>query len=220
MTIDRRSVIRGAVCVGAFGLTSAWVRRLAAMVPPGMQALRGEARVNGSPVGVGAEIAPGDRVTTGPDAEAVFVVGEDAFLLRGDGEITLPEAGPVERVLTVISGRLLSVFGNDRLTIDTPVATIGIRGTGAYVETYEDRDYVCLCYGRAELRSKVSISYTKSLDTVHHDDPRMLYADPDMHGGRLFDLAPMVNHEDEELIMLEALVDRIPLFGPEPIRMR
>jgi hypothetical protein len=51
---------------------------------------------------------------------------------------------------------MLSVFGPEKLTIDTPLATNGIRGTGVYVEITPYRSYVCLCYGQADLQAKLN----------------------------------------------------------------
>ena len=113
----------------------------------------------------------------------------------------------------------MGVFGRTEMAVSTPLATIGIRGTGLYVEAREDRDYVCLCYGKAELTPKLKPSLAQSLDTFHHDAPRNIYKDPLAHSGRVIEKEKMINHQDEELIMLEALVGRIPLFGPEPIQM-
>jgi len=88
----------------------------------------------------------------------------------------------------------------------TPNATIGIRGTGAYLEAEAARTYFCLCYGTADVATadgKVKDSYS----TTHHESPRYLYGD-----GRkdAMTAARVVNHTDAELIMLEALVGRTP----------
>ena len=40
------------------------------------------------------------------------------------------------------------------MAIKPPNATIGIRGTGAYIEVHEGRTYFCLCYGKAEVGGK------------------------------------------------------------------
>lgn len=215
----RRNALRLVLSLVGAGAAAGLTHRLAAMTKPGFAEMEGDVRVNGAAGGLGDIVNPGDRVTTGADGGAVLVFGNDAYLLRADTEVVFPEDGAVKRVLTVVSGKLMGVFGRQTLAIHTPVATIGIRGTGAYTEVYADRTYFCLCYGKAEIRSKVDPAYVENLDTFHHDAPRNLYANPARRGGVSMEAADMVNHRDEELIMLEALLSRIPLFGPVPIKM-
>ena len=53
--------------------------------------------------------------------------------------------------LRLLTGSLLSVFGergaNQALSVNTSTATIGIRGTGIYMEAEPDLTYLCTCYG-------------------------------------------------------------------------
>jgi hypothetical protein len=216
---NRRALLRLALHVSAFGLAGFLPRSLAAMVKPGMHTVTGDVRVNGTQVVAGTMVNPGDRVTTGPDGQAVLVIDFNAFLIRDNSEIIFPEKGAVEKVLRVVSGRIMSVFGPGPVRIDMPLATIGIRGTGIYLETYPEHNYVCLCYGRAVLKSKLEPRVREGLNTTHHDGPRNFYAAAKAQGSKYIEPAKMVNHKDIELIMLEALVGRIPLFGPKPIKM-
>ncbi|MBL6957777.1 MAG: hypothetical protein ISR52_02265 [Rhodospirillales bacterium] len=219
MIFNRRTILRWTLKASALGLTGLLPRPLKAMVKPGMRRIAGSVRVNGAAVQQGFIVAPGDTVTTGPDGEAVMVIDANAYLMRPGSEVIFPERGVADKVLTVVSGKILSVFGPGRLVIDTPLASIGIRGTGCYVEASPALDYICLCYGQAILRTKLNPSEAVVLDTFHHDDPRDIHADPAQHGGVFQQPSQMVNHRDEELIFLEALVERIPLFGPNPIKM-
>ena len=197
-------------------------------ITQGFQTVEGDVRLNGQSAQVGTAVRPGDVCTTGADGNCVIVIGEHVFLLREDSEVEfeiehfeegLKTSRSVSERIRVAAGALMGVFASTEMTIDTPLATIGIRGTGLYLEAREDRDYVCLCYGKAELTPKRKPSLAQSLDTFHHDDPRNIYKDPLAHGGRVIEREKMINHQDEELIMLETLVGRIPLFGPEPILM-
>ena len=90
-------------------------------------------------------------------------------------------------------------------TLTASTATIGIRGTGCYLEAYRDRAYFCLCYGSADIETRTGAK--ESLATRYHESPRIIYADnrpsPMISG-------PVVNHSDAELIMLESLVERRP----------
>ena len=197
-------------------------------ITQGFQTVNGDVRLGGRPARVGLQVRPGDVCTTGADGNCVIVIGEHVFLLRENAEVEfelehfeegLDASKSVTERIRVAAGALMGVFATSRMTVDTPLATIGIRGTGLYVEARDDRDYVCLCYGKAELTPKRKPSLAQRLDTFHHDAPRNVFKDPLAHAGRVIAPEKMINHQDEELIMLEALVGRIPLFGPEPIQM-
>ena len=47
------------------------------------------------------------------------------------------------------------------------------------------------------------------MKTVHHDAPRFIYP---AGRPRIIERAPVINHKDEELILLESLVGRVPPF--------
>src|SRR3972149_10100011 len=55
-------------------------------------------------------------------------------------------------------------------------ATIGIRGTGVYVEAEPARTYVCTCYGEADLEPADDPAERETVRTVHHDEPRYVRA--------------------------------------------
>jgi hypothetical protein len=194
----------------AIALGMAQLRRALAMgsITPGVARVQGDVRVNGQPAKRGMEVKPGDVITTGPGAELVVVVGRDAFLVRAQSRIELDgnAAGLLVRGLRVVTGALLSVFepGKEK-KIQTPTATIGIRGTGIYVEIDGARTYVCTCYGEAELVPVDDPAAAESVRTAHHDEPRYIYP---KGMPRMIEKAPVVNHTDAELIMLEGLVGR------------
>ena len=71
-------------------------------------------------------IKNGDVVETASNAEAIFFVGNDAFILRGEGRMVIaaqPAISALETVLRLVT----SVLGGARKT-RTHTATIGIRG--------------------------------------------------------------------------------------------
>lgn len=174
-------------------------------VEKGVYRVRGDARINGEPARQGQEIRAGDTVTTGPGAELVFVVGRDAYMVRERSRLAFGVDA-----LRVVTGAVLSVFGTGaRRSIATPTATIGIRGTGVYVEVEPNRTYVCTCYGEAELASVVEPAARETVRTKHHEAPRYI-----MGSGapQMLMQAPVVNHTDAELILLEGLVGRRPPF--------
>jgi hypothetical protein len=198
----------------AMGMTLARLALAAGAVPPGVARIKGDARVNGKPAVQGMEVRPGDVITTGPGAEVVFVVGRDAYLARSNSRIELngDAARLVLQGLRVVTGALLSVFqpGQPK-RVQTATATIGIRGTGLYVEVESMRTYACLCYGEAELIPVDEPKEAEVVRTTHHDQPRYIYA---KGMPRMMERAPVVNHSDAELIMLESLVGRrVPFMG-------
>jgi hypothetical protein len=181
-------------------------------VEPGVARVRGDARINGKPAQRGMEVRPGDVITTGPGAELVVVIGRDAFLVRAQSRIEL--AGDATRLLVaslrIVTGALLSVFEPGReKQIRTATATIGIRGTGIYVELEGARTYVCTCYGEAVLAPVDDPGAAETVRTQHHDEPR--YINP-KGMPRMIETAPVVNHTDAELILLEGLVGRTVPF--------
>jgi hypothetical protein len=184
-------------------------------VEKGVSRVRGDVRINGKPAQRGMEVGPGDAVTTGRDAELVVVVGRDAFLVRADSRIEL--SGDAKRQLLsglrVVSGALLSVFEPGReKSIRTTTAAIGIRGTGVYVELEGSRTYVCTCYGESQLVPVDDPSQAETVRTRHHDQPRYIYP---KGMPRMIEKAPVVNHTDAELVLLESLVGRKVPFDPK-----
>ncbi len=184
-------------------------------VTQGVQSAEGTVTVNGKPAKVGTPVKVGDRVATGPKSSAVVVVGKDAYLLREQSTIVLEESKSTLGVLgqmLVVAGRVLSVLEKrpleQRVQYRLPNATIGIRGTGFYVEVYEKRSYFCLCYGEAAIEGK-GMSAPKIVKTTHHESPLWL----DDSGGTMnAEKGTFINHSDEELIMLEKLTGREPPF--------
>lgn len=181
----------------------------------GVNSLEGTATVNGKPARVGTPVKPGDRVTTGPRSYAVIVVGKDAYLLRENSSIVLEESKTQPGVLTqvlILTGRVLSVLekrpSDKRVQFRVPNATIGIRGTGFYLEVHEGRTYFCLCYGEASIDG-AGMTEPKVIRTTHHESPLWL----DDRGGTMqAEKGPVMNHVDDELIMLEKLTGREPPF--------
>jgi len=116
----------------------------------------------------------------------------------------------------LVTGGLLAVFGGGEHRLTTATATVGIRGTGAYMESEPWRTYFCLCYGTAEVAAKQGAA-RESYSTQHHDAPRYIYGD-----GRKQAIVPasVSNHTDAELILLESLVGRTPprSFMDSPFR--
>ena len=210
----REWLTRTAAGGAALALGMAQLREALAQggVQKGVARARGEVRVGDKPAKPGMEVRPGDVVTVGPRSEAVFVVGTDAFMARAGSRIELQGDASKKVVsgLRIVTGALLSVFepGKGR-RIQTTTATIGIRGTGIYVEVEKVRTYACTCYGEAELVPVDEPKDAEVVRTTHHDQPRYIYA---KGMPRMIETAPVVNHTDTELILLESLVGRTVPF--------
>jgi len=160
---------------------------------------------------MGTLVKPGDSVVTAPGGLAVFAVGQDAFLLRENSEMHTAGGSVLIASLRLVTGKLLSVFGRGQRHITTATAVLGIRGTGIYIEAEAERTYVCTCYGVVDLQSSNMPEARETVNTTHHDSPRYIYAHGDMPI-KMIETAPVINHSDAELIMLEALVGRKPPF--------
>jgi hypothetical protein len=178
----------------------------------GVYCVRGDARVNGAPAREGMDVKAGDRITTGADSELVFVIGRDAMLVRSNArvEVSGRVGALVAAGLRIVTGAVLSVFSpGARRTLTVPTATIGIRGTAVYVEDMQARAYICTCYGVAEISADDDPAVRETVRTEHHDQPRYVY--PVGVATRIV-RAPVINHTDAELILLESLVGREPPF--------
>jgi hypothetical protein len=177
-------------------------------IPPGINQLEGTASINGRPAHVGAPVNLGDRIATGRGSQVVIVVGSDAFLVRAKSAIEVKGSDGVLNSLLVASGQVLSVFSKKPVVIQAANASIGIRGTGAYIEINPGSVYFCLCYGEALVEGP-GMAAARLVKTTHHEQPLLLHDD----GGIMrVEPGPFLNHSDAELVMLEALVGREPPF--------
>jgi hypothetical protein len=205
--IERRRFLRRMSAGAAVSLTG-WIHQVLAAdaksLPQGIIRIKGEVTVNGAPAREGTPVKAGDVVATGAGAQAVYVFEDNAFLQRANSRVDFGDTA-IASFLRVVTGGLLSVFGKGRRQLSTPVATIGIRGTGCYIETEESKSYFCLCFGEVDLQplNGQMLNYS----TSHHEKPVWI------ENGATSP-AKVVNHTDAEIIMLEALVGRRSPFPP------
>lgn len=203
--------LAAAGALGAGGLSGLIGRALAKGDLPAIQGvnrLDGTATVNGAPAKVGTPVTARDRLSTGPGSTAVIVIADDAFLVREKTTLEFGESGGALSRILIQTGRVLSVFGRKPVVIKAANATIGIRGTGAYLEVDPGRVYFCLCYGEADVDGP-GMAETKRLKTTRHEKPLVI---TDAAGVMRAEPGPFQNHSDEELILLESLVGRAPPF--------
>ena len=139
---------------------------------PGIYRIQGRVRVNGKPVQRGQTIVPGDMLQTGAGGQVIFVMGQDAFLLRGSSRLETAGSNGFADTLRLVTGKLLSVFSAGERHVVTPTATVGIRGTGLYVEAQPKRTYVCTCYGSVVVSPAGMPNMKETITTEHHEQPR------------------------------------------------
>lgn len=223
----RRRMLQG-LAAGTLAVLLPAVKAVAAVFTPppklpesqSVYRVRGKAWVNGERVNANTRIGPNDTVKTGPDSEIVFVVGDHAMLLRSNSHLKIDakDAGDVASLLIgglrLFAGKLLSVSRNKGMRIATPAATIGIRGTGVYLEAGPEKTFFCTCYGDVDVEAAGDDTSRQSVHAVHHDRPLVIHRQGQpgqcIHDA---DRSGKPNHTDEELLMAEALVGRKPAFA-------
>jgi hypothetical protein len=176
--------------------------------------LTGSASVNDLAVTEKTIIRPGDRVKTGKDSELVFAVGTQAMVLRDESELVIESPADDLKSMIIagfylITGKLLSVSRDTPMNVRTVTATIGIRGTGWYMEADPEQTYFCTCYGTTDIMANKGGDQL-TVAASHHDQP--VYILGDNESGKGIRKAPFINHTDQELMMLETLVGRTPPF--------
>jgi len=172
--------------------------------------LAGEVLVNDQPADKNTRIHAGDTVRTGKKSEVVFVVGGDSFILRSDSELEIGGTDFFVNSLRILTGRLLSVFAKrqpgQQLSMSASTATIGIRGSGVYMEVEPDLTYLCACYGQVALNANDDPDDSELITTTNHDSPRYITSKPSQ-GSRIRP-APVIRHTNTELRLLENIVGR------------
>jgi hypothetical protein len=220
----RRNFLMQALAAGWLAGGSGWNRDALAQVlgrrpqklPEGKSIfeLKGDVQVNGKPATLDTILKPTDTIRTGAGALLIGAVGQDALLLRQNSEVRLNNvaAAGAKKFFRLVTGAMLAVFGpRDRFELQTPTATIGIRGTGVYTEADPEKSYICTCYGLTQISAADDAKATEQIKATHHDNARYVLAKADK--GRRIVPAPFINHDDVELMTLEALVGREVPFG-------
>lgn len=201
---QRRSFLQGAAAftaLGAWGET--WAQERTNIVE-----LRGDALINGQRLLPQQTIQTGDTLQTGPQSTLTFVIGNSAFHVRQNSNITVERGATLTAVslLRLISGAVISVWGKGALRqIVTPTLTAGIRGTGVYTEIFGDqggRSYFCNCYGVVELNAGTDQRVSES--TYH----QAFWGEVAPRDGRMLTPGKAINHTDEELEFLAKLVNQ------------
>jgi len=197
--------------LGAAALSSAIREALASGDKPtttGVYRAEGAVTVNGKPAKNGSPVNLGDRVATGPGSSAIVVWKGDAYLLRNETTVEFRGRDGTIEGLLIATGKVLSVFSKKPVAIKAANATIGIRGTGCYLEVEPKSVYFCLCYGEAVVEGS-GMADPRVVKTTHHESPLVI---SDYGGIMKIEPGGFRDHTDAELIMLEGLVGREPPF--------
>jgi len=174
--------------------------------------LSGSVKIDGVAATEKTIIKSNSVIETGDSSHLIFAVGKDAFILREKSRLELGGKDFIVNTLNLLRGKLLSVFGKTRHKVYTPLVTIGIRGTGIYVEAEPEVSYVCTCYGSVDIASTKDKRSRESITSTHHDSPRFIHANG--KAGRFIEPGPFINHTDSELLLIEELVGRSLPFIP------
>lgn len=212
--LSRRGFVKAGAALGASLVLpdAAWAQKTE------IHDLRGSVKVNGQTATYKTLIKPGDHVVTGSDGYIVFIVGDDAFMLRSRSELRIQpreDAPLLAGFLNLVTGAMGAVFkrGGGKRNIQVGTVTAGIRGTGVYMETRGDGTYFCTCWGSVELQSNEDPKDRQVIESKNHT-PRLIAFKPS--GGTRFISAKFETHNDQEMDILEKCVGRrSPILFPE-----
>lgn len=199
---SRRRFLGGSLAAGALLALSAPVESAS------LGETMGEVLVNGARAMRDTVVRVGDRIETAAGASLVFRIGNDAFLVREMSTVMLEAPAGAKALLSglrLVTGAVLAVFGPGMRSVMTGLVTGAIRGTGIYVEATPARTYFCTCYGNVGLTAADGAK--KDVKTANHA-AHYIHAKSDAAGTII--AAPLLNHNNQELAMLEKLVGREP----------
>lgn len=212
-SLDRRELLKKIAAAGLIhscGMLGFLQQALAANsldLKQGMISVTGEVTVNGYRSYKGSAVKPGQTVKTTKGAQAIYVIGSNAFLQR-ESSVVHFGTDALTDFMRVMTGRILSVFGSGSKSIQTAHATVGIRGTACHIGVEPEKTYLCLCYGEIEVTFPAPGNAPIPMKSAHHDKPIYLTSRAEEN----IQSAKMLDHHDDELKLLEALVGRLPPF--------
>lgn len=184
-------------------------------LPPdqSIYSISGRVLVNGKEADVHTRIRATDTISTAADGRLICAVDATAMLVRSDSRVIMTaqdgDASAVGRI-QVERGKALLTTAAGSTRLDTSTARLTLGSGGAYVEADPDQTYFCKCYGVASITAANDPASQEQVVSVHHSAPRYILASAD--SGRAIRPAPFIDHTDQELMLIEALVGRTPPF--------
>lgn len=171
--------------------------------------LQGRVYINNRLAGADAVIRAGDKIEVLQGANIAVSIGGDAFLLRENTILEMAGEATVTG-LRLLTGSLLAVFDKRQqpISIHTPDAVIGIRGTAVYLNQQPHTLYGCTCYGETDVQI-VGQAGVKRISATHHHPYEIAPGDDNVME---MNEMPIKNHTDDELRLLESYVGRKPAF--------
>lgn len=200
-------------------LTAAAALPLALYLPVGHTAnrltgvireLEGDVFINKRIAHQASSIRAGDRLSVAYGGRLVFSMGEDSYLLQeGTSLEVASKDNKVISGLRLLTGGLLSVFGQRDTTtrIYTHTATIGIRGTGVYLNSQPDSLYFCTCYGKTDLH--LGHHHDEHIEATHHNAFNITGKS---QKSMSMTATEVIGHSDDDLRLLERYSNRKPPF--------
>lgn len=178
---------------------------IAAQYGRSIKSMRGVVRVNRRQAQSYTPIKAGDTVEVAPGGFVRFVVERDSYLLRGGSRLRIESSGyGIISGLRLFTGALMGVFEKGGLRqVRTNHATIGIRGTGIYLDSKPEETYFCTCYGETE----IEIAGHKEVVTATHHNALLLKT-PKNNPWSIDRSIGMLGHSDDELRESEYYVGR------------
>ena len=172
--------------------------------------IEGDVFINQAKINSASLIKNDDEIVVSKDSKLVFSLGEDAFLVRGGTTLQVysDHDSLLVTALRLVTGGMLGVFAKRKITtrIYTNTATIGVRGTAVYAAVTKDKLYTCTCYGHTDLIIGLE---REDVISKHHNAHVVT---TNGSGNAQMKAFEVIDHTDDELRMLEALVGRKPSF--------
>ncbi|MDP3088208.1 MAG: hypothetical protein Q8M99_08525 [Methylotenera sp.] len=172
--------------------------------------LEGDVFINKNIANLSSIIKSGNLISVAYGGRLLFSMGEDTYLLQEGSSLQVESHDNViVSGLRLLTGGLLAVFGTRQYStkIHTRVATIGIRGTGVYLNSQPEKLYFCTCYGNTDLN--LGHHHTEQIQSTHHSAFEI-----SGHSEKTMSMkaTQVLGHTDEELRLLEQYSGRKPPF--------
>lgn len=172
--------------------------------------LVGDVTLDSVPLTRNGALQAGQTIRTGADGRVWFSIGSDAYFLRPNSRLRLDaskQREPIIDLVRLFAGALGATFrpGAPR-QLTAPTVTIGIRGTGIYLDTSPEMTYFCTCFGETEMAAPDGSLVGSVIATAERHQARRMQRDGT--GAMRMAAAGMEGHTSEEMAQLETLVGR------------